>query len=283
MHKKLTLMALVAVSLVPAVSCQQSPAIHPGKTEFATVQSWPVIQPGDVSLQNFRPFRAVYERNYTQGLGPGAGEPRTDRVIITAERVGWHGIPAIAISLTDTGAPEFGDTMFRGMYSVIREDDMTVLFELGPLPGTGKDYYVARFEGEQGMVNSVTTATGEVDFQEIPLPGPGFGPGTWVMANAGLSPGRKLRVDPVYSSKANALAGFTPIGLVVEQETFTSLAGVDYAAWAVDYTSNPSGSIMLRRYLVDTPPYVLGTVRIDLDTGERADRLRLMEVTVFDE
>lgn len=272
------LLTLLTASLA---SCQQAD-VHPGKRHFVDANAWAATSPGDVSLNEFQPFRAVYERNYTQGLGPNAGQPRTDRVIITAERVGWDGIPAIAISLIDSGSPDSEDTLFRGMYSVIAEDDLRLLFEIGPIPGAGKDYYLARIDNGVAKMNAVTTQTGEINVQQMDVTQSGFGPGTWVMANMPLEEGLGIRLDPFYSAKPNPLAGFVALGFATGQESFVSKNGVEFTAWAVDYTSNLQSPVMLRRYLVDSPPYNLGTVRVDLDSGETSDALRLIDFTLFD-
>ena len=259
------------------VQAQDAPDVHPKKEMFTDAQSWPATGPEVVSLNAFQPFRAVYERTYMQALGPKAGEPRTDHVIITAEEVGWDGIPAIAISVIDTGAPQYDDTSFRGLFTVISKTDLTVLFELGPIPGKGKDYYVARFMDDKIAFNQLTTDTGDNKFQAAEGRPPGFGPGSWVIASLDLQPGQKIRLAPLYSPQANPLTGFSTIGYVVGQTTYTSQAGTDYEAWMVDHTGNLSSPRVGRRYLINRPPYYLGTDRVNLDTGENKYSIRLVD------
>ena len=266
--KLLPLVLLVALA-APVLACQQT--VHPKKTHYQDAQSWPGTKPGDVALKNFRPFRAVYQRNYTSAAGP-----RTDRVIITAEEVGWDGQAAIAITLLDTGDPAFEDTNGRTLSMYVNREDLSLLFEIGPAPGTAKDYYVARRLADKMVINSVTTETGEHQFQPVEISLPGFGPGSWVIANMDLQADMKIRLDPVYSPRANALTGFTQIGYVVGQEPYTDLSGTTYEAWMVEHTSNLANASVARRPMIDRPPYVLGTEIVNLDTGEKRDSMRLI-------
>ena len=262
----LPLCLLVALTS-PVLACQQQ-QVHPKKTHFQDAQSWPATQPGEVTLKNFRPFRAVYQRNYTQGAGPGAGEPRTDRIIITAEEVGWDGQAAIAITLIDTGDPQYDDTNGRTLFMYVKREDLSLLFEVGPSPGKAKDYYVGRKMADKIVLNKVTTDTGDNEFQSMETSLPGFGPGSWVMANMDLKQGMKIRLDPVYSLP-NALTGFANMGYVVGKETYTDLSGTTYEAWMVEHSTNLANATVARRPLIDHPPYLLGTEMVNLDTGEK--------------
>ena len=266
---KLLPLGLLVALTSPALACQQQ-EVHPQKTHYQDAQSWPATKPGDVSLKNFRPFRAVYQRNYTQGAGPGAGEPRTDRVIITAEEVGWDGQAAIAITLLDTGDPQYEDTNGRTLSMYVKQEDLSVLFEIGPIPGQGKDYYIGRKLADKMVLNMVTTETGEHQFQPTETRLPGFGPGSWVIANMDLKEGMKIRLDPVYSPP-NALTGFANIGYVVGQASYTDLSGTTYEAWMVEHTTNLASASVARRPMIDHPPYLLGTEIVNLDTGEKGD------------
>lgn len=255
---------LFLVLLIPFMACQ-SQDVHPKKKHFQDAMSWPATQPGDVTLQNFKPFRAVYQRNYTNG----SGQPRTDRVIVMAEEIAWFGDAAVAITLTDTGDPAFDDTNARSMTMYVKQEDLTLLLEIAPQPGTAVDYYIARRLDDKVTVNRITTETGEHQFQAPPTDAPGFGPGSWVIANSALETGKKIRLDPVYSPRSNALTGFTAIGYVAGQETYTDLSGNTYQAWMVQHSSNLTNPYIVRRSMINEPPYLLGTESIDLDTGDK--------------
>ena len=258
--------------MIPVISCQ-SQEVHPEKKRYKDSAAWPAISPGDVSLNNFKPFRAVYQRSYTNG----AGESRTDRVIITAEEVGWDGKEAIAITLIDTGDPAYDDTNGRTLSMYVNKVDLSMLFEIGPIPGKAKDYYIGNRLSDKMVVNQITTETGEHVFQPVDTTVPGFGPGSWVIANLNLEEGMKLRLEPVYSPTVNALTGFTNIGYVVGQESYEDLSGNTYTAWIVEHSSNLTSPTVARRPLIDRPPYVLGTDIVNLDTGEKRSSMRLME------
>ncbi len=259
------------VIMYPIAACQ-SQDVHPKKTHFQDAQSWASTNPGDVTLKNFRPFRAVYQRNYTNK----AGEPRTDRVIISAEEIGWDGDAAIAITVIDTGEPEYEDTNGRTLSMYVKREDLSLLFEIGPSPGTAKDYYIGRKLDDKLVLNSVTTETGAHQFQPMETTLPGFGPGSWVMASMDLEQGMKIRLDPVYSPRSNPLTGFTHTGYVAGQESYTDLSGRTYDAWMIEHTGNLASASVARRPMVDHPPYLLGTEIVNLETGDRRDSMRLI-------
>lgn len=264
-------LGLILVLLVPCLA-SYSQDVHPKKTHFQEVVTWPATQPGDVTLNNFKPFRAVYQRSYTNG----AGQRRTDRVIITAETIAWYGEAAIAITLIDSGNPAFDDTNGRTLTMYVKQSDLSLLLEIAPQPGTAVDYYVARRLTDKLTVNRVTTETGEHQFQTPETSVPGFGPGSWIIANMDLQAGQKVRLNPVYSPRANALTGFTDVGYVAGREAYTDLSGKTYQAWMVEHASNLSSPTLMRRPMINEPPYLLGTEVINLDTGDKRDSMRLL-------
>ncbi len=257
---------------LPLTACH-SQNLHPKKSEYKDVMDWPVTKPGDVELHNFNPFRAVYERSYTNG----AGQSRTDRVIVTAEEVSWDGHEVIAISLTDTGDPEFDDTNARSLIMYAKRADLSILFEIGPRPGTSKDYYVGRNLGDKLILNSVVSDSDARDTQIMETSTPGFGPGTWVMANLDLSEGRKIRLDPMYSPRANAVTGYAPFAIVVGKQKFVYPDGSQHDAWILEHATNPTSATVTRRPVIGRPPYLLGTESVNLDTGERTTTMKLVE------
>ena len=145
MKKRLSLVLLAALAVSQSVAQAQNKP-HPEKKVYANVESWPATAPGDVELKHFQPFRAVYDRKYTQGLGAGAGQKRQDRVIVHAEEVGWEGRRAAAITMLDTGEAKYADTNMRALTMVTDLENLQVLFEMGPLPGKAKDYYIGRLD-----------------------------------------------------------------------------------------------------------------------------------------
>ena len=263
---------VILFSGVPMLACQ-SQDIHPKKAAYRDAMNWPLVQPGDVELRDFQPFRAVYERTYTDG----SGSQVTDRVIVSAENIGWDGEAAIAISLTDSGVPENATTNARSLVMYVRKSDLSVLFEIGPRPGTAKDYYVGRKDGDKLYLNSVVSNSDARDTQVMETSAPGFGPGTWIMANADLSDGKKVRLDPMYSPRANAITGFANIAHVVGSEAFTYPDGSSKKAWILEHATNPTSAFVVQRPVVDQPPYLLGSRSVNLDTGESSVRMKLVD------
>jgi hypothetical protein len=220
-------------------------AVHPAKAVYAERSDWPVIAPGDVHLNGFVPFRAVYERHYVQGSGREAGQPRTDRVIVTAEAVGWDGVDAVAIQLIDSGIVDQPDTNARTLTSFVARADLRALFEIGPVPGTARDYYVAQMLPDKVAGFMVKPAAGEA--------------------------GQRFRLEPTYSPQANPLSPGA-FGRVIGQETFTDLAGADHDAWVYETISNLTNERSSRHYVINQPPYYLGTASWNLETDEERNR-----------
>ncbi len=78
MPTRVTRVFLSLLLLSSVAVCQRSGDVRPEKVAFKDVKNWSATNPGDVHLKNFRPFRAVYERNYLQHGGPNAGDLRVD-------------------------------------------------------------------------------------------------------------------------------------------------------------------------------------------------------------
>jgi len=199
MKKTLTAALLTGITLACSQTVAPAREIHPKKMIFQDVESWPATAPGDVELKNFAPFRAVYDRTYKQGSGPNAGDPRLDHVIITAEDVGWDGRRAAAITIIDSGIVEHDDTNARALTMFVGLDDLRILFEIGPIPGKAKDYYIGRVTPDTIFMNEITTDTQKLKTERMKTGEPGFGPGAWVMASMNLSEGLKINLSPYYT------------------------------------------------------------------------------------
>lgn len=268
MKKKLCVV-LLAVLTVPLGTALGQGNPHPEKKVYADVASWPATAPGEVTLKHFEPFRASYDRSYTQGAGPGAGEQRQDLVIVHADEVGWEGRRAAAITLIDAGAAKYADTNMRTMTMVMDLESLQVLFESGPLPGASKDYYIGLFNGDEAILNIIKTETQEHTPQKMPAKQPGFGAGSWVMASMDLESGMLVNLAPYYSMQGNSLSR-SNYGRVIERATFEDGSGGRHEAWVLETSAwygldNPK---VLRLYLQDAPPYYLGTEIFNYDTGE---------------
>ena len=171
----LLLSAMLVIGCQGAES-QTSSDIHPSKQLYATYPQWPATAPGNTTLSQYTPFRAVYERNYTNGNG----EERIDRVIVTSERIAWGEEGAISVSLIDAGSREYTDTTARTQTRFFAENDLRLIFQLTPVPGTPMDYIIARVNDGVVKATGVQSATGQAQHREETLPGAGWGaPGTF--------------------------------------------------------------------------------------------------------
>ncbi len=56
--------------------------------------------------------------------------------------------------MIDTGEAKYADTNMRTLTMVTDLEDMQVLFEMGPLSGTAKDYYIGLFSGNEALISS---------------------------------------------------------------------------------------------------------------------------------
>lgn len=236
-----------------------------------------------MTLKDFKPFHAVYDRQYTQGSGPGQGQKRKDRVIVHADEVAWDGRRALAITLLDTGAVEQADTNMRTLTMVVAMDDLSLLFETGPIPGKAKDYYLCLINEKEILMSMVETENQKLLPKKIPTAEAGFGPGSWVMGAMPLEIGQKIRLEPYYSPTANPISQAN-YGRVVDRVTIIDGSHTKHEAWVLETPgwyglSHPKA---LRLYLKDTPPYFLGTETFNHDTGESSrfvwlNRFQLLE------
>lgn len=191
----------VAMAILPLAALGQK--VHPKKKIFKDVASWPATAPGDVKLKNFGPFRAVYDRTYKQGSGLNASDQRRDRVIISAEEVGWDGRRRRSDHphrLRHCGAQRPNArvlTMFLDL------DNLSMLFEIGPIPGNAKDYYIGRIDKDEIFLSRITTDAQKLEPQKMKTDKPGFGPNAWVMASMNLRKGLKIMLSPTYSPRGN--------------------------------------------------------------------------------
>jgi hypothetical protein len=273
------LLTSVTLAILPLVTLAQD--IHPKKKIFQDVRSWPATAPGDVKLKNFGPFRAVYDRTYKQGSGPKAGEPRQDRVIISAEEVGWDGRRAASITIIDSGIVEHSDTNARVLTMFVGLEDLRDLFEIGPIPGKAKDYYIGRIMPDTILFSQITTDTQTLEPQKMKTDKPGFGPGAWVMASMKLREGLKINLSPYYSLRGNSLTSAT-YGHIVSKGPFIDGSGKEHQAWVLETSRNFSSPKVSHIHLIERPPYYLGTETVNLETGERKPFVWLRSVELLE-
>ena len=276
--KKITLFLLVPVILVAS---PQGGEVHKAKTAFKNFQQWNPVAPGQVTLKNFTPFRAVYQRTYRQGAGPKAGEPRTDRVIITAEDVGWDGRPAILFNMIDSAEAHYDDTNGRTFSMYFDKQNMAVLLELGPVPGKGKDYYAMRVLKDKVVATMVTTDQGVSEKREIPVSVPGFGaPAPWLLASLDLEKDQKIRFAPAFSIGLGAFSAKAPFR-VVGKERVKSVNGTTSEAWILESIANLTSPWVTQNAIIDKPPYLIRRVSINHDSGEKKTSLELIDFQAF--
>ena len=278
-----SILGLAVLLSVAIPACAKDKAPHPKKAVYAEVQSWAPTSPGEVTLKGFQPFHAVYDRSYVQGGGPNAGDPRHDRVIVHADEVAWDGRRAAAITVLDSGIAEHADTAMRSLMMVTALDDLSALFEIGPVPGKAKDYYLARFMGKDVRFTMVATDTQKVTPEKRAVDQPGFGPGTWVMASMKLKEGMQIRLSPYFSPQANPISQ-TNYGKVIGRKKITDGSGQTHDAWVIEtsgWYGLPSPKV-LRIHVKDTPPYLLGTDRYNYDTGESSHFVWLRHATLLE-
>ena len=267
MPTRVTRVFLSLLLLSSVAVCQRSGDVRPEKEAFKDVKNWPATKPGDVQLKNFRPFRAVYERAYS---GP-KGDLRVDRVIMTAEEVGWDGKRAALITLIDSADAKWEDAAARNLFMIIDLDDMQLLFESGPIPGKAKDYYFMR--PDTGMGTMITTESGTSQTREFPKGAVGFGPGPWALGSLDLKEGARIRLDPFISPAANIFG--TRSGIVKGRREFTDLSGKSHTGWLLESGGKLASSRMGQIYVTDQPPYLLARFSVDLDSGKETRGVRL--------
>lgn len=273
------------VSALMIVGCQGAESqaagdVHPAKQIFTEYTQWPATAPGEVSLSQFTPFRAVYHRNYTDANGA----ERNDRVIVTAEHVAWDDEGAIAVGLIDAGSLEYTDTSARKQTRFFAEGDLRLLLQLTPASGTAKDYVVIRVDDGAIDATQVESATGETQHREMPLPSPSWGaPGAWVVGSMPLAEGMKIRLDPYLAMGSSSILG-TSSYHVTGQESVSLPNGETSNAWVVEYPLGMTNGRIMQLLILDRPPYLFAKRPYDADTGETSERgaLTLLEYQAFE-
>ena len=275
MHCKSALSVLLGAAFLTALptsflasSALGQQDIHPTKGAFRDLTDWPQTSPRDVELRNFTPFRAVYDRSYRQGAGPNAGDTRKDHVYVTADRVGWDGREAAAITIVDSGIVEHEDTNARVTTMFVDAKNLSALFEIGPIPGKAKDYYIGRMDPGSVRFSMILTEAQSLEPRSMETDEVGFGPGTWAIACMDLESGKKIKLGPFFSPGGNTLTS-TQNGHVLGQKDVEDSSGNSYKAWQVETSRNPASPRVSHLYLIDQPPYYLGTESVNLETGER--------------
>lgn len=271
---------MIATCGMVAAGCGAGDAVdgqelHPAKTMYADAQSWPATSAEEIALPNFRPFRAIYERHYTQGLGPGAGEPRQDWVVVTADYAAWDDREAIVVSMYDTGNTRYADTNGRIWTAYVDRTNLDLLLELGPLPGAAKDYYVLRRD-ENGLIGGMMNLEEQnTEYQTADVGDmTGIAIGPWAMASVPLNAGDRLRFDPFFGITANAFNA-TP-GIVEGEVTWVDPTGEGWGAWQIDQLGSPSSPRVNRTMVVAEPPYLLARYLHNMETGEDSPGQRLV-------
>lgn len=255
--------------------------LHAAKGAYADAQSWPATSAADVSLPNFRPFRAIYERHYSQGLGPSAGEPRQDWVVVTADYAAWDDREAIVVSMYDTGNNAYSDTNGRIWTAYVDRTNLDLLLELGPLPGAAKDYYVLR-RSDDGLVGGMMNLDEQnTEYQTAPVgEAMGIAIGPWAMASVPLAAGDRLRFDPFFGITANAF-GSTP-AIVDGRVSFEDPTGQLWDAWQIDQMGSPSSPRVSRTVVMQEPPYLVARYLHNLETEEDSPGQRLVALQFLD-
>lgn len=268
--------------LTTAIATTEAQQIHPGKREFSDLPTWSTISPSNTTrLKNFTPFRAVYDRTYKQGKGQNAGATRKDRVIISAESVGWEGTSAVAVNVIDSGIVEHADTNARVSSSIIGQSNLRVLFEISPIPGSAKDYYIARVDPNAILFSQISTDEQVLRPRTMKTSQPGFGPTLWAIASMGLKKGKKIKLGPTLSS-GSPLSAIT-YGRVNRSDTFEDSSGRKYRSWVIESTGNASSPNVSHVHVTDKPPYYLGKETINLDTGKRERGIWLQTSQSFEQ
>jgi len=251
---------------------------HPEKAIFASAGDWPTMAVGEGTLANFEPFRAVYERVYRDGRG----EERRDRVIITAERVAWNATPAISVSLVDAGNSDYDDTAMRVQNRVFAVDDHRMLLYITPVPGTPRDYMIAHTDGELRMT-MVEAASGEATVQKPGVGVPQLGaPALWLIGSARPTAGQRFAFANADAPAPSNILGARPL-LVSGTESVDAGPLGSQEAQVVIYPLGMTNARVMRNFVIDRPPYLVGKIPIDLDSGEASEvgSLRLISFTSF--
>jgi hypothetical protein len=269
MRMKRVAAGFAMASALAGLACAEGPnrtgavEVHQAKQAYADFASWPMTSPGALPLANFQPFRAVYERHYRDVNG----EHREDRVIVNAENVAWGSEAAIMVGLIDTGNLQYSDTNARSQVRFFSRADGRLLLQVTPAPGSAKDYRLIRAEDGRVSMSTVRTANGETDFQDMAAEVDGWGaPAHWVVASMALEPDMGVRLDPTFAFASSRVFVAEPFRVLGEESV--EVLGERVRAWSVEYPIGLEGPRLMRTWVVNRPPYVLGRQPVDAETGE---------------
>ncbi|AXT18976.1 hypothetical protein D7030_14915 [Flavobacteriaceae bacterium AU392] len=258
-----TLLIILLVAITSSLCNAQS--IHPYKKKFADLQSWPSTFPKDITFKNFRPYRAVYSRTYTNKKGQAVN----DQVIMTAQKVYWYGKSAILFEVHDTGSPEFEDTNGRTQFYYLDEKTLQLYLAVGPKVSTPEDYTTVRVLEDKIVTSRLNTATGEVDLKELTTSEPSFGfrQLRFLMWGAmDLKEGDKIKLQPIFfpSQGAQAFA----VGIVTRQVDYTTPDNKKYKPYVVENTNNPTSAVVNKFFIINEAPYLLAQGLYNADDDE---------------
>ncbi len=253
-----------------------------GKEIYNEAGSWALTSPGDISLANFRPYTATYERTYIQGLGAGAGEERTDFLRVTANEGGWDGQKSVIVTIHESANEDFADTAARSWFYMLNPETLALQHWMGPVSGTATDYNVIRVFEDRILTTAIRSDLGEASQQELPLPGSVFGlQHPYVLGSLPLTEGLNVRIGPFYSEASHVIHE-QPVR-VLNQESMTDGGGTAWNAWVVEGTDNRavSSTRVTRWHVVNEPPYLLQRSYHDTVSGEEGWTTRLVDFRYF--
>ena len=87
---------------------------------------------------------------------------------------------------------------------------------------------------------------------------PGFGPNCWIMASMELRKGLKISMSPRYSTSWSPLNA-AKYGHILGENLFIDGSVKKHQAWVLEYAREPYSPKVNHLYLIDRPPYCLGT------------------------
>lgn len=244
-------LCLILGHLVSALCAQE---IHPYKKEFADFQTWNSTGPEDINLRNFRPYRAVYKRTYTNG----EGQTVNDQVVMVAQRTNWFGSSAILFEYHDMGSKDFKDTNGRTQFYYLDEKTLKMHLAVGPKAGTPLDYTVVRVLDDKITTSRLVTETGDVEFKEFETTEPTFGfrQIRFLMWSAlDLNVGDKIKLQPIFNAPQGQPS--IALGIVKEQVDYTTPDGKEHRPFVVENTNDPTSALVHKFYLVNEAPYLL--------------------------
>lgn len=239
--------------------------IHPYKMKFKDYEQWNGTLPGDHTLKNFRPYRAVYSRTYTSSKG----EARQDSILMTAQTAYWYGKTVIVFEYHDGASPEYDDTNVRSQLYYLDAETLELYYSIGPKSGTPEDYTIVRVLDDKITNSKVNTETGEIEFSIHETTDPVFASRQLrflIWSTLDLSIGKGIRLENVYFASPGVTA--IDLGVVAEQVDYQAPDGTNYRPFVIDNTSNPTTAIVNKYFIIDEPPYVLAQGIYDADKDE---------------